>query len=89
MLVALIGLMVFVIGAILGLNVGAFGAHHVPVDQMRSWIQNKIRRDDKIVTRCIEELGRSGLIQRSSGNTIYAVHGKLDEIIGYIDTHLR
>jgi len=70
------------------LNAGAFGAYHIPIDQMRSWIQNKIKRDGRTVTRCIEELGRAGLIARTSRNTIYAVHSRLDEIIEYTEKYL-
>jgi len=69
-------------------NAGAFGAYHIPVGQMRSWIQKKIKRDGRTVTRCIEELGQSGLIGRTSRSTIYAVHSRLDEIIEYIEKNL-
>ena len=71
------------------INSGAFGRHHIPVDQMRSWIQNKIKRNGKTVSRCIDELNRSRLIYKTSRDTIYADHSKLNEIFDYIDKHLK
>ncbi len=70
-------------------HAGAFGTYHIPIDQMRGWIQNKLKRNGKTVTRCIEDLSRVGLIQKTSRNTIYATHGRLDEIYEYIDQHLK
>ena len=70
-------------------NAGAFGSYHVPVDQVRNWIQNKIKRNGKTVTKCIEDLARSGLLVKTARNTIYADHQRLDEIFEYIDKNLR
>ncbi|MBM3300694.1 MAG: hypothetical protein FJY85_12140 [Deltaproteobacteria bacterium] len=70
-------------------NAGAFGSHHIPVDQMRNWIQNKIKRNGKTVTKCIEELARSGLLVKTARNTIYLDHNRLEEAFQYIDKHLR
>lgn len=70
-------------------NAGAFGSYHIPMDRMRSWIQNKIKKDGKTVTKCIEDLARTGLLIKTSRNTIYADHQRLDEIFGYIDKHIK
>ena len=70
-------------------NARAFGSYHVPIDQVRNWIQNKIKRNGKTVTKCIEDLARSGLLVKTARNTIYADHQRLDEIFEYIDKHLR
>lgn len=69
-------------------NANAFGAYHIPIDQMRSFIQNKIKRNGKKVTNCINELAKQGLIVKTSRNTIYADHTRLDEIFAYIDKNL-
>jgi predicted transcriptional regulator len=69
-------------------NSNAFGAYHIPSDQMRSFIQNKIKRDGKTVSNCINELARQGLIIKTARNTIYADHARLDEIYDYIDKNL-
>jgi hypothetical protein len=70
-------------------NAGAFGKYHIPVDQMRSWIQNKIKKDGKTVTKCIDDLARTGLLIKTARNTIYADRQRLDEIFDYIDRHLK
>jgi hypothetical protein len=70
-------------------NAGAFGSYHIPVDQMRHWIQNKIKKDGKTVTKCIDDLARKGLLIKTARNTIYADHRRLDEIFDYIDRHLK
>lgn len=70
-------------------NAGAFGPYHIPVDQMRSWIQNKIKKNGKTVTKCIDDLARTGLLIKTARNTIYADHQRLDEIFEYIDKHLK
>ncbi|MCB2171348.1 hypothetical protein KQH65_01280 [archaeon] len=69
-------------------NAKAFGAYHIPIDQMRSFIQNKIKRNGKKVTNCINELAKQGLIVKTSRNTIYADHTRLDKIFAYIDKNL-
>jgi len=69
-------------------NAGAFGRYHIPVDQMKSWIENKLKRNGKTVTRCIDELSREGFLQKTSRNTIYATHNRLEEIYEYIDKKL-
>ena len=69
--------------------VGAYGKHHVPVDQIKSWIQNKIKKNGKTVTRCIDDLAKTGLIVKTARNTIHADHQRLDEIFDYIDKHHR
>ena len=69
-------------------NSNAFGAYHIPIDQMRSFIQNKIKRNGKKVVNCINELVRQGFIVKTSRNTIYADHTRLDEIYDYIDDNL-
>jgi hypothetical protein len=70
-------------------NAGAFGSYHIPIDQMRSWIQNKIKKDGKTVTKCIDDLTRMGLLIKTARNTIYADRQRLDEIFDYIDRHLK
>ncbi len=70
-------------------NAGAFGSPHIPVDRMRGWIQNKIKKDGKKVTKCIEDLARTGLLSITARNTIYANHRRLDEIFDYIDRHIK
>jgi hypothetical protein len=70
-------------------NAGAFGSYHIPIDQMRSWIQNKIKKDGKTVTKCIDDLTRLGLLIKTARNTIYADRQRLDEIFDYIDRHLK
>jgi len=70
-------------------NAGAFGKYHIPIDQIRSWIQNKIKKDGKTVTKCIDDLARMGLLIKTARNTIYADHQRLDEIFDYIDRHLK
>lgn len=70
-------------------NSEAFGKYHIPFDQMKSWIQNRITRNGKKVTKCIEDLVRIGLIIRSARDTIYADHQRLDEIFEYIDANLK
>lgn len=67
----------------------AFGKHHIPIDQMRSWIQNKIKRNGKTVKKCIDDLVKTDLVIKKARNTIYANHGRLDEIFDYIDKHLK
>ncbi|MCW4011537.1 MAG: hypothetical protein NWF07_00955 [Candidatus Bathyarchaeota archaeon] len=69
-------------------NSNAFGAYHIPIDQMRSFIQNKIKRNGKKVTNCINELAKQGLIVKTSRYTIYADPTRLDEIFAYIDKNL-
>lgn len=69
-------------------NANAFGKYHIPCDQMRSWIENKIKRNGKKVTKCTNELAKTGLIIKTARNTIYANHQKLDEILTYIDHNL-
>ncbi len=71
------------------MNAGAFGKYHIPIDQIRSWIQNKIKKDGKTVTKCINDLARMGLLIKTARNTIYADHQRLDEIFDYIDRHLK
>ena len=71
------------------MNAGAFGKYHIPIDQIRSWIQNKIKKDGKTVTKCIDDLARMGLLIKTARNTIYADHQRLDEIFDYIDRHLK
>jgi hypothetical protein len=56
---------------------------------MRGWIQNKIKKDGKTVTKCIKDLARTGLLIKTARNTIYADHRRFDEIIDYIDRHLK
>ena len=70
-------------------NAGAFGSYHIPVDQVRSWIQNKIKKNGKVVTKCIDDLARAGLLIKTARNTIYADHQRLDEVFEYIDKHLK
>ena len=70
-------------------NAGAFGSYHLPIDQMRRWIQNKIKKNGKTVTKCIDELARTGLLIKTARNTIYADRQRLDEIFDYIDKHLK
>ncbi len=70
------------------INANAFGPYHIPIDQMRSFIQNKIKKNGKTVTKCINELARQGLIVKTARNTIYADHARLDEIYDYIDNNL-
>ena len=70
-------------------NAGAFGSYHLPVDQMRSWIQNKIKKNGKTVTKCIDDLARTGLLIKTARNTIYADRQRLDETFDYIDKHLK
>jgi G:T-mismatch repair DNA endonuclease (very short patch repair protein) len=69
-------------------NAKVFGGYHIPADQMRSWIQNKITRNGKRVQKAIDELAKTGLIIKTARNTIYANHSRLDEIFRYIDTNL-
>jgi hypothetical protein len=68
-------------------NAAAFGKYHIPIDQMRSWIQNK--KDGKTVTKCIDDLARMGLLIRTARNTIYVDRQRLDEIFDYINRHLK
>ena len=71
------------------MNAGAFGKYHIPIDQTRSWIQNKIKKNGKTVTKCIDDLARTGLLIKTARNTIYADRQRLDEIFDYIDRHLK
>ena len=66
----------------------AYGRYHVPVDQMRKWLQSKIKRNGKKVSHCIDELVKLGLVVKTNRDTIYAVHSRLDEIYGFIDKNL-
>ena len=70
-------------------NAGAFGSYHLPVDQMRSWIQNKIKKNGRTVTKCIDDLARTGLLIKTARNTMYADRQRLDETFDYIDKHLE
>jgi len=70
-------------------NAGAFGSYHIPVDRIRGWIQNMIKKNGKKVTKCIEDLARTGLLVKTARNTIYADHQRLDEIFDYIDRHIK
>jgi len=70
-------------------NAGAFGSYPIPIDQMRSWIQNKIKKNGKTVTKCIDDLARTGLLIKTARNTLYTDHQRLDEIFDYIDKHLK
>ncbi len=70
-------------------NAWAFGSYHIPVDRIRGWIQNKIKKNGKKVTKCIEDLARTGLLVKTARNTIYADHQRLDEIFDYIDRHIK
>ena len=67
----------------------AFGSYHIPIDQMKSWIQNKIKRNGKTVEKCIKDLVRKGLVVKKARNTIYANKYQLDLILDYIDTYLK
>jgi hypothetical protein len=69
-------------------NANAFGSYHIPIDQMRKWIQNKIKKNGKKIQKSINELIKTGLIVKTARNTIYANHQKLDEIFNYIDQNL-
>jgi hypothetical protein len=70
-------------------NSEAFGRYHIPFDQMKNWVQNRIMRNGKKVSKCIEDLVRAGLVIRSARDTIYADQHRLDEIFAYIDTNLK
>jgi hypothetical protein len=70
-------------------NSNAFGAYHIPIDQMKSWTQNKIKRNGKKIQQCIDQLTKTGLIIKTARNTIHADHNRLEEIFNYIDKHLK
>jgi len=70
-------------------NAGAFGSYHIPIDRMRGWIQNKIKKNGRIVTKCTDDLAGTGLLIKTARNTIYADRQRLDETFDYIDKHLK
>ena len=70
------------------INVGAFGRYHIPIDQLKSWFQGKIRKNGKQVTKTINELVRRGFVIKSDRHTIYANPLQLNDINDFIEQYL-
>jgi len=67
---------------------GIWGTGHQNVDQLRSWLHGKLKKNGKRVTKAINELYKKGLIgAKNNGGSIYANPRKRNEIKGFIEKH--
>lgn len=60
---------------------GRWGAHYFPLETLVNWFSKKIRKNGKVLRRCIKSLIKGGIILvHKKGNTISLNPVKIKEI---------